>query len=232
MGFKKAERKQSKIKMALLGPSGSGKTMSALLIAGGLSGGKYDTVGLIDTESSSAALYANVTVGTQKIGEFQTLVLDPPFEVPRYVNAIKLAEECGITTLVIDSLSHAWVGASGLLEKHNALAEKTGNSFNAWGRITPELNKLIDAILQSNMHVICTMRSKTEYAVDGNKVRKLGLAPMMKDGTEYEFGIVFDIGANHQATVSKDRTGLFDGKVFIPSVDTGREILTWLNAKS
>ena len=35
--------------------------------------------------------------------------------------------------------------------------------------------------------------------------------------------------ATHQATSSKDRTGLFDGQIFKPTRETGERLLEWLN---
>ena len=231
VGFKKAERKQAKIKMGLAGPSGSGKTLGALLIAGGLTGGNFDKIGIVDTENGSANLYANTTVGSQKLGAYQVLALDPPYEAIMYIAAIKLAEQEGIDVLIIDSITHAWAGQGGFLDKQGALADKTGNSFAAWRKITPEYNLLVDTILQSKVHIIVTMRSKTEYSIEGGKVHKVGMAPVVREGFEYELSLVLDIGQNHQATVSKDRTGLFDGKIFIPTMDTGKAIKAWLDAK-
>jgi hypothetical protein len=228
VGFRKAERKQARIKMGLTGPSGSGKTLSALLIAGGLTGGKWENIGIIDTENGSADLYAGTTIGSQKVGAYQVLTMEPPYEAGKYIAAIKLAEQAGIEVLIVDSITHAWAGQGGFLDKQGAIADKTGNSFAAWRKITPEYNLLVDTILQSPLHIILTMRSKTEYSVEGGRVHKLGMAPIIRDGFEYELSIALDLGQNHQVTVSKDRTGLFDGKVFIPSVDTGKTIKTWL----
>ena len=47
-----------------------------------------------------------------------------------------------------------------MIDKKTA-ASRSGNSFVAWRDVTPEHNKLVDAILQCQMHVIVTMRSKT-----------------------------------------------------------------------
>jgi hypothetical protein len=229
VGFKKAERKQAKIKMGIAGPSGSGKTLGALLIAGGLTGGNFDKIGIVDTENGSANLYAGTTVGSQKLGAYQVLGIEPPYEAIKYIAAIKLAEQEGIDVLIIDSITHAWAGQGGLLDKQGALADKTGNSFAAWRKITPEYNLLVDTILQSKIHIIVTMRSKTEYSIEGGKVHKVGMAPVVREGFEYELSLVLDVGQNHQATVSKDRTGLFDGKIFIPTMETGKTLKTWLD---
>ena len=64
------------------------------------------------------------------------------------------------------------------------------------------------------MHIIATMRSKTETAqVEENgrkKVAKLGMKSEQRDGVEYEFTTVLDIGhETHHAVASKDRTKLF-----------------------
>ncbi len=48
---------------------------------------------------------------------------------------------------------------------------------------------------------------------------------------EYEFTAVFDLSIDgHIATASKDRTTLFDGRHFKPSIETGKELLEWLEA--
>jgi hypothetical protein len=47
---------------------------------------------------------------------------------------------------------------------------------------------------------------------------------------DYEFGTVFDLTANHNATVSKDRTGIFDGSIFTITPETGKVLRNWLNS--
>ncbi len=62
------------------------------------------------------------------------------------------------------------------------------------------------------------------------EIRKVGMAPVQREGMDYEFGTVFDLTAEHHATVSKDRTGLFDGEIFTITQKTGKELQDWLNA--
>lgn len=59
--------------------------------------------------------------------------------------------------------------------------------------------------------------------------RKVGLAPIMRDGIEYEFTTVFDGNTDHYVTTSKDRTGLFVDQHFQITEDTGSQLLDWLN---
>ena len=64
----------------------------------------------------------------------------------------------------------------------------------------------------------------------GKEIRKVGLAPVQREGMDYEFGTVFDLTADHNVTVSKDRTGLFDGSIFTITQETGKKLRDWLNA--
>jgi len=228
--FSKAERRKAKARIALCAPAGGGKTHSALLIAAGI-GGK---IAVIDTENGSASL----EVGKPGIPEFDVLSLSAPFTPERYIEAMKVAEQGGYDIIILDSISHAWAGVGGLLEQvdNKAKASKSGNSYTAWRDVTPMHNKFIDAIIQSKCHVIATMRTKTEYALtqdDKGRTapKKIGMAPIQREGMDYEFTVVFDIDqVSHMASSSKDRTSLFDGKAFIPSVETGEMIVEWLNS--
>ena len=57
---------------------------------------------------------------------------------------------------------------------------------------------------------------------------KVGLKAVMRDGVDYEFTLVLDIDIKHNATASKDRTGLFvDQPAFVISDETGRTITRW-----
>jgi hypothetical protein len=224
--IRRAERKKSKLRLALVGPTGAGKTFSALQLAFGLG----TKVGLIDTEHGSGDLYAD-------LGNYDVITLEPPFSVQKYRDAIRAFEEAGYDTIIVDSLSHAWVGEGGLLDKQGQLENsgKYRNSFATWREITPEHNKLVEQMLGSSAHVIATMRTKTEYVVEKddrgkNTVRKLGLSPVQRDGVEYEFTLVLDILENHTARASKDRTTLFDGWCDRISAATGRTLRQWLDS--
>jgi hypothetical protein len=230
-GFRKAERRKAKLRLGITGPAGSGKTMSALLIAGGLVNGDYSKIGIVDTENGSADLYVHNTASGAEIGEYNVMTLSPPFEASKYINAIKMAEDCGLEVVVLDSITHAWSGEGGFLDKQGKIADKSGNSWTAWRSVTPEHNRFIDAMLQSKIHVIATMRSKTEHVYEGGKVKKLGMAPVAREGMEYEFSVVFDMDQSHNATPTKDRTSLFDGKIFKPTSDTGKTLLKWLEVR-
>ena len=222
MAIRKAERKKAKLRLGIAAPSGAGKTYSALLMAFGL-GGK---VGLIDTEHGSGDLYAH-------LGDYDIIGIEAPYTVAKYTAAIKEFEEAGYSTIIIDSLTHAWSGDGGLLDKQGKIADRGTNSFAAWRTITPEHNALVDAMLKSPCHIIATMRSKQEYVQEKDDkgkstVRKVGMAPVQREGMEYEFTVMLDIDMGHIASASKDRTSLFDGQFFKIDQGTGARLLEWL----
>ena len=226
MAFRKAQRKQAKLRLAITGPAGSGKTYSALQLAFGL-GGK---IAMIDTENGSGDLYSS-------LGNYDIASMHAPYDPRMYLQGIHEAEKEGYDIIIIDSLSHAWNGQGGLLDLQSKLTETKyrGNSYNAWKDITPLQNQLVDALISSRCHIIATMRSKTEYVQNKTEngkteIRKVGLAPVQREGIDYEFSTVFDLSQNHMAMVSKDRTGLFDEQIFTVSQDTGKILRKWLDA--
>lgn len=232
--IRKAQRKVTKARVGISGPSGSGKTLSALLMAYGMTG-DWDKIGLIDTENRSADLYAETVKAGVHIPEFPKIDIEPPYTTEKYIEALKAFEDYGVEAIIVDSLSHAWAGEGGILEQKDQVAKVRGNSYTAWGEMTPKQNKFVEAILKSKCHIYATMRSKTEYILETNDKgkqvpRKVGMAPVQRDGLEYEFTLVFDLTADHMATVSKDRTGLFDGHYFTPAVETGEKLLEWLES--
>lgn len=222
--FQPAQRTQSKLRLGLIGPSGSGKTYSALRIAQGL-GGK---IALLDTERGSGSLYAD-------LAQYDVAELVSPYSPEKYVLAIKQAAQAGYDVLIIDSLTHAWAGEGGILEFVDKASQATKNNFAAWREASPKHNALVDALLGAPMHIIATIRSKTAWDVvkdeKTGKTRpvKIGLAPVQRDGLEYEFTTVLELSVDgHIATATKDRTGLFDGSYFTPSEETGQMLATWL----
>lgn len=230
--FRRAERRKAKLRLGIAGPSGSGKTASALLIAYGLTG-DWEKIGLVDTENGSGELYAGATIGVVHIGDYNVLPLSPPYLPEKYIQAIRLAEEGGLEVIILDSISHAWAGEGGLLDLHGKISAKGGNSYAAWRDVTPLHNKFVEAMLGSNIHLIATMRSKMDYVQEKDKdgkttIRKLGLAPIQREGMDYEFTTVLDLSLDHVASTSKDRTSLFDGQYFTPNPDSGRVLKEWL----
>lgn len=224
--FTKATKAQAKARIAMHGPAGSGKTYTALQWASVLAnGGK---IAVVDTERNSASLYADQF-------EFDVLAFNPPYHPERLIEVLDVAESEGYAVVIIDSLSHYWSGAGGVLEiVDEAKSRFKGNTMQAWMVGTPLQQKMIDRILSHPAHIIATMRSKTDWQIenDGGRVSpmKVGLAPQQRDGVEYEFTLVLDIDIKHRASVTKSRYAAIADRTFDTkeTKQAAQQVLSWL----
>lgn len=239
--IKRAERKQARLRVALSAASNGGKTWTALELAfglveqliarGTLTGRVEGKVGLIDTERRSSQLYAH-------LGPFDTIELGPPHSVERYMGALQALERAGCAVIILDSISHAWVGDGGVLSILNRF--NAGERFSAFGTdVNPAQDKFVDGMLKSPAHIIATMRSKTAWVLEdrqnrsGHMVktpRRIGMAPIQRPGIEFEFTTLLDLDTDtHVARVLKNRCPLFDD--WAPKKLTrehGRQLADWL----
>lgn len=229
--FHKATKRTARLRLALIGPSGSGKTYSSLAIATHLvdAGNGRGRIAVIDTEHGSASKYSD---------EFSFDVLElGSFDPRTYIDAIQAAEQERYDVLIIDSLTHGWSGKGGALElvDNAAKRSRSNNTFTAWRDVTPLHNALVDAMIGSSCHIIATMRSKSEYALETDPntgkltPRKLGLAPIQREGMDYEFDVVGDIDLDHVLLIGKTRCKALDRASFSPPGRQFAQILkNWL----
>ena len=232
MAFEKAEKSQGRLRIALTGPSGSGKTYSGLLIATGIVEAMkkmgLDTgkgIAVIDTENGSAADYADRF-------EFDLLKMEAPYTVEKYIAGVQEAYGLKYSVLLLDSITHEWAGEGGIIQRKDSMDARGGNHFTNWVGFTKEHEQFKNMILNNKVHLIATMRSKQDYVMEQNAKgkeapKKVGMAPVQRDGMEYEFTTVLDLSMKHEAMSSKDRTGLFDGTFFRPTKETGVLLLEW-----
>lgn len=231
--LKKAVKKQSKLRMSLQGASGSGKTYSALSIATNLA--KLDEgegrVALIDTERGSAKKYADIF-------DFDLEEWEGDFSPPKLIEMLAHVPN-GYSVIVIDSVTHFWNGTGGFLEmvddevRRMSARGGRGDSHAAWKAINKVYNKFVEAILRAPCHVLMTMRAKTEYERANEngktKIRKLGMAPEMRDAFQYEPDIEGMLDDEHNFVIGKTRCHLVDGKVYHkPGADFAKVLHSWL----
>jgi AAA domain len=217
--FKKASKKDSKLRLALFGVSGSGKTYSALRIASGLG----QKIAVIDTERGSASKYSD---------RFNFDVAE--CEKPTINNLKMIIDQAkGYDVLVIDSMSHAWIE---LLQEVEQIAKSRygGNTWSAWSEGTPKQQGFINSILAFPGHIIATMRVETNWTTMTNEKGKtvpvrVGEAPKQGKGMEYEFDMLMQLSQDHIAQIIKDRTGKYqDELIEKPGEEFGRELAAWL----
>lgn len=234
MPFTQVTREKSKLRLALAGPSGAGKTLSALLLAYGITE-DWGKIALIDTEHGRAKFYANRS--DFNTGTFLYQEMSAPYSPDKYKQMVSEgADAVGSDgVVIIDSFSHAWDNEGGVLEIKSSIEEtqQGKNSFSAWNEAGKIQNNLVNAILSSNCHTIVTLRTKMAYAMEQNERGKtvpvkIGLAPVQRENTEYEFDIVLNIARNHTACASKDTTFLDSWSGVITS-ELGKSLKEWLD---
>jgi hypothetical protein len=223
--FRRAVKYDAKLRFAVCGPSGSGKTYTLLQLATELGG----PVALVDTERGSASKYADIF-------DFDVLEL-ASYDPQGLIEIIDHAAASGYRVLCTDSLSHFWNGKDGELDKVDRAARRmqTPNSFAAWKQVTPLHNALIDKIVSAPLHILVSMRAKTEWILDrdertGKTVpRKVGLAPVMRDGIEYEFDVCGDMDQENTLVITKSRCPKLAGGVFPkPGKELADVLKEWL----
>jgi hypothetical protein len=230
--FTQARRAQSHLRIALYGAPGSGKTYSALRIAAGLG---CQRIGVIDSERGKSRKQAGKGI------EFGVLVL--PSHSPRaYIEAFEAAAKAQIDGLIVDSLSHEWMGQGGALDMAAAIAKQSesGNDFTAWQSVSPEHSRVFDALLQFPGHVIATLRAKMAYEmVDatnraGRRVQKpeaRGLVPVQREGYAYELDVIGMLSpATHELRIEKSCCEAYPAGAIVPQpgAELGRRLGQWL----
>jgi hypothetical protein len=225
--IEKAVRRGNKARVALAAPAGGGKTFTALTLAKELA--ESSDVLVIDTERGSASLYADQF-------EFQTMKWEPPYN-PTELGQVIGEVGSAFSVVVVDSLSHFWMGEGGTLDMVDAASERAkGNKFAGWKTGTPAQNDMVDAMLRAPAHVIVTMRSKMEYVQEKDErgrvtIRRVGMAPVQRDGIEYEFTVTCDLDIEHKLMVAKTRCSLLADKVYRPghAQEMGKVLHEWLD---
>jgi hypothetical protein len=207
LNFTRATKKAAKGRIAIDGPSGSGKTYTALMIASELSG----RIAVIDTEHGSASKYADIY-------SFDTLHLDR-YSPQILIDALGAAAVAGYEVVVVDSLSHFWMGTDGMLEQVDKAAKRSGgHGMSGWKEMRPVERQMVESLLAFPGHIICTLRVKTDW-VEGENARgkrvmqKVGTKAEQREGLEYEFDLVASMDLSNELTVVKSRCPQLAGEI-------------------
>lgn len=225
--FARATKAKAKARIALAGPSGGGKTYTALRVASVLS---PDSIAVLDTERGSASKYAD---------EFAFDTFEPDSYAPELlIDALASAGAAGYGTFIVDSLSHFWMGADGMLEQVDRAGKRVGggNSFAGWKEMRPVERRMVDAMLAYPGHVIATMRTKTEWVIEQNErgknvPRRVGTKAEQRDGIEYEFDVVGDLNLENELMVTKTRCPALKRAVIRePGEEFAETVKAWLEA--
>jgi hypothetical protein len=108
--IRKANRGEAKPLVGLYAQSGAGKTWSSLLLARGFCGPKGHIV-MIETEGGRGEAFGDLIEGG-----YDVLSMRDDFAPAKFGQAISLVEAAHPDVLIIDSASHEWSGAGGVLD--------------------------------------------------------------------------------------------------------------------
>lgn len=203
--FAKAVKKDMTAAIALAGGSGAGKTWGALQMARQLVGPE-GKIALVDTEGGSASLYADHF-------EFDTLTLQD-HDPDNFTAAVNAAIAHGYSAVILDSLSHAWVGNNGVLEQVDEAKKRTKNQLSPWYEPRQKQNRLVERIVNCPIHLIATMRAKTDHVLTvdestGKKeVKKLSNQPIQDKDMEFEFTLMLMMDRDGSFVIDKSRCHL------------------------
>jgi hypothetical protein len=226
--FRPAKMDKTPLLIGLAGPSGSGKTYSALRMAKGIAnGGK---IIMIDTEARRGLHYA-------KYFDFQHGEMKAPFRPEAYLDAIQAATKAGAAVVIIDSMSHEHEGQGGILEwQQEEVIRMAGDDmgkrervkFSAWIKPKASHNKLVNTLLQNQVHVVFCFRAKDKLelkTINGKQTPiEAGWQPICADRLEYEMTtlLVLPPGAKGVPDLSAKATKLQEQHKDI--VKPGRQI--------
>lgn len=226
--FRPATRTEAKPLIGLYSESGCGKTWSALLLARGFVG-PAGRIGMIETEGGRGEAY----VGRPPVGDYLVRPIRQVFAPQEYGKAISEAEDAKLDALIIDSASHEWEGAGGVLAMAaaNDSAGKKGVLIWQQPKIDHQRHFMLRLMQTAIPLVIVCMRAKypMEQKASG-WVRSTKLEPKQAEDILFEMFVHGWIDAEHnfhgtKYTLPELAQIIQDGKPI--SIESGRALAEW-----
>lgn len=188
---KQATRAQVPLLIGLVGPSGSGKTFSALRLATGIQRVSGGEIFFLDSEARRALYYADQF-------KFRHVDFQAPFGPLDYLAAIEHCAKKGARTIIVDSFSHEHAGVGGVLEMHEAEAQRLAKQWSttldkvkmsAWQKPKAERSRLLNAMLQMPVNFILCFRAKEKMDLTAAKPALMGWMPVAGEEFVYEMSL-------------------------------------------
>jgi hypothetical protein len=158
-----------------------------------------------------------------------------PFSPQRYIDAINDFAKTGIEVLIIDSITHEHEGPGGLLDI-------AGQDNKYWNRAKSEHKRFVNALLQSDMHIIVCVRAREKITMervrDGNgnlktEIEDAGLQPVTEKNLMFEMSASLMMHAEGKKQTLLKVPGdlmavLGRGEGYITAAD-GKHIRDWVD---
>lgn len=226
--FRPATRSEAKPLIGIYAESGAGKTWSALLLARGFVGAA-GKIGMIETEGGRG----EANVGRDPVGEYLVRPIRQTFSPQAYGEAITDAEREKVDALIIDSASHEWEGAGGVLAMAAANQEAGKKGVLVWQqpKISHQRHFMLRLMQTPIPLVIVCMRAKYPMEqVKGDWARSKVLEPKQADDILFEMFVHGWI--DHEHGFHGTKFTLPEMSLVFPegqpiSVETGRRLQQW-----
>jgi hypothetical protein len=235
--FRPAKRSEAKPLIGLYAESGAGKTWSALLLARGFVG-PQGRIGMIETEGGRG----EANVGRDPVGDYLVCPIRSNFSPQAYGEAITAAEAADLDALIVDSASHEWEGAGGVLAMaaENQADGKKGVLVWQQPKISHQRHFMLRLMQTPIPLVIVCMRAKypmVEKEKNGRKdwVRSEALEPKQADDILFEMFVHGWIDQSHvfhgtKYTIPEVADVIRDGDMI--SIKTGQALAAWAKGNS
>lgn len=232
-----ATRQGMKLLISLFGLSETGKTYSALKLMCGIEPDPAKR-GLLDTEGGQRGrAYVDAIPGGFMYG-----ALTAPFTPERYIEALNDFVEAGVTTLTIDSGSHAWFAAGGVLDMVEQATDK--NDMAKWAKPKRRLGKMTNKWLDCGLHLIICSRAKQPLLEEkdpstGKKIYVPGpITPVQEKTLRYDMTIMALMLGDGRFSVAKDYGGKCPGAlrpIFaageVMDEEMGKRLIAWIGGQ-
>jgi len=226
--FRPAKRSEAKPLIGLYAESGCGKTWSALLLARGFVG-PSGKIGMIDSEGGRG----EANVGREPVGDYLVCPIRGSFSPKAYGEALTAAETAGLDALIVDSASHEWEGAGGVLSMaaENQAAGKKGVLVWQQPKIEHQRHFMLRLMQTPIPLVIVCMRAKYPMQQIKNEwARSTVLEPKQADDILFEMFVHGWIDQDHKLHVTKyiifDLASVVRDNEPI-SIETGQRLAAW-----
>lgn len=229
-------RQGMKLLISLFGLSETGKTYSALKLMAGIEPDPRKR-GLLDTEGGERGrMYFDAIEGGYMYGS-----LTPPFTPERYMEALHDFAEAGVTTLTVDSVSHAWFAAGGVLDMVENATEK--NDMAKWAKPKRRLGKLSGQWLSCGLHLILCSRGKQPMVEGtderGRKIYVPGpIIPVQEKSLRFDMTIMALMLGDGRFTTAREFGGKCPGAlrpVFsnheTMNEEMGKQLIAWIGGQ-
>jgi len=229
--IRKANRGEAKPLVGLYAQSGAGKTWSSLLLARGFAPDGH--IVMIETEGGRGEAYVDMLKGG-----YDVLSIRDNFAPTKFGQAISLVEAAHPDVLIIDSASHEWSGAGGVLDMaaENQAAGRKGPIVWQQPKMQHARHFMLRVLQTPIRLVILCMRAKYPMVEKKNAkgerewVRSEQLEPDQANDILFEMFVHGWIDQQHALHVTKltrpDLAAVFRDNEPI-TLETGQRLAEW-----